>query len=169
MTEKSFSTDSRFKTAYEDLIRSLPFLGRLSCLTSEMVAGSWQEVIMEYVVGAAGVADGATLKITFKFYSDWAFLQTDKPDGPNFLSAELFPRQLLPHETGSQVPALKIRFDQKGHERPYQKAIVLDIIDGYLRPGDRILIRLGDRRSSGDASLLVRGSACSFQRYRWDE
>lgn len=154
MTAKSFSNDSRFKTAYEDLVRSLPFLGRLSCLTSEVVAGSWQEVSMEYLVGAAGVADGATLKITFRFYSDWAFLQTDRPDGPNFLSAELFPRQLLPDETSSHLPDLKIRFDQKGHERPYQKAIVLDIVDGYLRPGDRILIRLGDRRFGGPGTRV---------------
>jgi hypothetical protein len=154
MTEKALSTNSQFKAAYEDLVRSLPFLGHLSCLTSEVIAGSWQEITTEYLVGAAGVADGATLKITFRFYSDWAFLQTNKPDGPDFLSAELFPRQLLPDETASQVPELKIRFDQKGHERPYQKAIILDVIDGYLRPGDRILIRLGDRRFGGPGTRV---------------
>jgi hypothetical protein len=149
MTDKSLLPDPRFKAAYDNLVRSLPFLGRLSCSTSEVVAGSWQEIVMEYVVGAAGVADGATLKITFRFYTDWAFLQTDTPEGANYLSAELFPRQLLPGETESNAPQLKIRFDQKGHERPYQKAIILDIIDGYLRPGDRILIRSGDRRFGG--------------------
>ncbi len=39
-----------------------------------------------------------------------------------------------------------MRFDQKGHERPFQKAIIIDIVDGYLNPGDKIIVRLGDRR-----------------------
>jgi hypothetical protein len=39
-----------------------------------------------------------------------------------------------------------VRFDQKGHERPFQKAVIVDIIDGYMNPGDQIIVRLGDRR-----------------------
>jgi hypothetical protein len=39
-----------------------------------------------------------------------------------------------------------VRFDQKGHERPFQKAVIIDIIDGYMNPGDQIIVRLGDRR-----------------------
>ena len=44
------------------------------------------------------------------------------------------------------MQSLSVRFDQKGHERPFQKAVIIDIIDGYLNPGDQIVIRLGDRR-----------------------
>ncbi|NNK93374.1 MAG: hypothetical protein HKP41_03390, partial [Desulfobacterales bacterium] len=47
------------------------------------------------------------------------------------------------------VQSLKVRFDQKGHERPFQKAIIVDTIDGYLKPGDHIIIRMGDRRFGG--------------------
>ena len=47
------------------------------------------------------------------------------------------------------MEALKVRFDQKGHERPFQKAVIIDIVDGYLNPGDNIIIRLGDRRHGG--------------------
>lgn len=39
-----------------------------------------------------------------------------------------------------------MRFDQKGHERPFQKAVIVDIVDGYMNPGDQIIVRLGDRR-----------------------
>jgi hypothetical protein len=28
----------------------------------------------------------------------------------------------------------------------FQKAIIIDIVDGYLNPGDKIIVRLGDRR-----------------------
>lgn len=44
------------------------------------------------------------------------------------------------------MQGLNVRFDQKGHERPFQKAIIIDIVDGYVNPGDKITVRLGDRR-----------------------
>ena len=56
------------------------------------------------------------------------------------------PRPLLPGQDAATVQALPVRFDQKGHERPFQKAIIVDVVDGYLNPGDKIVIRLGDRR-----------------------
>lgn len=59
------------------------------------------------------------------------------------------PKTLFPGQTPATVQSLGIRFDQKGHERPFQKAVIVDIQDGYLNPGDKILIRLGDRRFGG--------------------
>ncbi|MDR7038959.1 hypothetical protein J2X36_003731 [Methylobacterium sp. BE186] len=47
-----------------------------------------------------------------------------------------------------------MRFDQKGHERPFQKAVIVDIVDGYLNAGDRIVIRLGDRRAGGPGTRV---------------
>ncbi len=66
----------------------LPFLGRLSCSHDELVAGVWEEIILEYVVGESGIADGARLKIAFKFYTDWALLQTSAPTAAHFVSAD---------------------------------------------------------------------------------
>lgn len=28
------------------------------------------------------------------------------------------------------------RFHHKGHERPFQRAVIIDVVDGYLNPGD---------------------------------
>ncbi|KOP22803.1 hypothetical protein AMR41_29545 [Hapalosiphon sp. MRB220] len=134
---------------YLEYISTLPFLGRLHCSTRQVEAGSWQEILLDYEVGASGIADGAWFKVTFKFYSDWALFQTEDPTAANYVSAEYQARPPLPGESQSTVQSLKVRFDQKGHERPYQKAIIVDIVDGYLKPGDRILIRLGDRRGGG--------------------
>ncbi|MBD2495400.1 hypothetical protein [Nostoc sp. FACHB-280] len=134
---------------YLEYINTLPFLGRLHCSTRQVEAGSWQEILLDYEVGASGIADGAWFKVTFKFYSDWALFQTEDPTAANYVSAEYQVRPPLPGESQSTVQSLKVRFDQKGHERPYQKAIIVDIVDGYLKPGDRILIRLGDRRGGG--------------------
>lgn len=51
------------------LVKSLPFLGSLSCNVKSLVAGQWTEMIVEYTVGGSGLADGAWIKGTFKFYS----------------------------------------------------------------------------------------------------
>jgi hypothetical protein len=139
---------------YLEYVNTLPFLGRLHCSTGQIEAGSWQEILLDYEVGASGIADGAWIKVTFKFYSDWGLFQTEDPKAANYLSAEYQARPPLPGESPATVQSLKVRFDQKGHERPYQKAIIVDIVDGYIKPGDHILIRLGDRRAGGPGTRV---------------
>ncbi|KZL81030.1 hypothetical protein CI238_03307 [Colletotrichum incanum] len=126
--------------------KSLPFLGDLKCNTTSLVAGQWTEIITEYTIGASGLADGAWIKGTFKFYSDWALFQTSNPKQDNYVSAEYTPGPLHDGQTPATVQSLAVRFDQKGHERPFQKAIIIDIVDGYMNPGDKITVRIGDRR-----------------------
>ncbi|KAF2162627.1 hypothetical protein M409DRAFT_26869 [Zasmidium cellare ATCC 36951] len=130
-------------------IKSLPFLGSIECDRTSLVAGEWTELLITYTVGGSGLADGGWIKGTFVFYSDWALFQTSSRTKDNYISAEYIPNALLPGQTPATVQSLSIRFDQKGHERPFQKAIIIDIVDGYLNPGDKILIRLGDRRWGG--------------------
>ena len=134
--------------------KSLPFIGRVTCNVTEIEAGSWQEIVLDYEVGASGVADGAWIKATFKFYSDWALFQTSDPTGANFISAEYQAGPLLPGQSPASVQSLAVRFDQKGHERPYQKAVIVDVVDGYLNAGDHIIIRLGDRRRGGPGTRV---------------
>ncbi len=126
--------------------KALPFAGSVRCNVTRIEAGAWSEVVLDYEVGASGIADGAWLKATFKFYSDWALFQTTDPKAANFISAEYQAAPLRPGQSPATVQALHVRFDQKGHERPCQKAVIVDISDGYLNAGDHIIIRLGDRR-----------------------
>jgi hypothetical protein len=53
--------------------KSLPFLGNLHCTVDSLVAGQWTELVVTYTVGGSGLADGAWIKGTFKFYSVWIF------------------------------------------------------------------------------------------------
>jgi hypothetical protein len=129
--------------------KAMEFLGTMTCNVDEVVAGSWQEVVLDYEVGASGIADGSSFKITFKFYSDWALFQTVDPRAANYVSAEYQAGPLVPGQSAATVQSLKVRFDQKGHERPFQKAVIVDTVDGYLKAGDHIIIRLGDRRFGG--------------------
>ncbi len=129
--------------------KEMSFLGKVHCTTDRLVAGEWTEIVFDYEVGASGLADGAWIKATFKFYSDWALFQTTDPSAANYVSAEFQAGPCAEGQDPSTVQSLKVRFDQKGHERPFQKAIIVDTVDGYLKPGDHIIIRLGDRRGGG--------------------
>jgi len=131
-----------------------PFLGKVTCNVNNLEAGSWTEVILDYEVGASGIADGAWLKATFKFYSDWALFQTTDPKAANYVSAEYQAGPLVKGQSPATVQSLNVRFDQKGHERPFQKAIIVDTVDGYINPGDHVIIRIGDRRAGGPGTRV---------------
>lgn len=137
-----------------DKTKAMSFLGRVTCNVGRLVAGSWTEVVLDYELGASGMADGAWFKATFKFYSDWALFQTVDPKGANYVSAEYQAGPLVPGQSPATVQSLKVRFDQKGHERPYQKAVIVDTVDGYLKAGDHIIVRLGDRRFGGPGTRV---------------
>ncbi|KAL0253228.1 hypothetical protein SLS55_010200 [Diplodia seriata] len=126
--------------------KTLPFLGSLEHNVKSLTAGQWTELVVEYTVGASGLADGAWIKGTFKFYSDWALFQTTDPRRDNYVSAEYVAGPLHPGQEAATVQSISVRFDQKGHERPFQKAILIDVVDGFLNPGDKIVVRIGDRR-----------------------
>ncbi len=137
-----------------DKTKSMSFLGKVTCNVDKLVAGSWHEIVLDYEIGASGIADGAWLKVTFKFYSDWALFQTNDPKAANYISAEYQAGPLTPGQSPATVQGLKVRFDQKGHERPFQKAVIVDTVDGFLKPGDHIIIRLGDRRHGGPGTRV---------------
>ncbi len=137
-------------------IDAMEFLGKLSCSHHRLEAGAVEEVLIDYEVGSSGITDSGGVKLCFKFYSDWE-LQCSAPDAANYCSVE--------YTTGSKVGGatdvgtaslrqLRWRYDNKGGERPYQKALIIDLVDGYLRPGDHILVRLGDRRQGGPGTRV---------------
>lgn len=136
------------------LTKDMPFLGKVSCNVDSIVAGSWQEIVIDYELGGSGMADGSWFKATFRFYSDWALFQTTDPAGANYISAEYHAAPTLPGQSPATVQKLSVRFDQKGHERPFQKAVIVDTFDGYLKAGDHIVIRLGDRRFGGPGTRV---------------
>ena len=71
-----------------DQNKARSFVGKVTCNVDRLVAGQWTEIVLDYEIGASGVADGAWFKATFKFYSDWALFQTVDPAGANYVSAE---------------------------------------------------------------------------------
>jgi hypothetical protein len=92
--------------------------------------------------------------------------QTSDPTANNHVSAEYQANALFPGQTPATVQSLAVRFDQKGHERPFQKAIIIDVVDGYLNPGDKIIVRLGDRRHGAKGTRVQTFVEEDF-RMRW--
>ena len=137
-----------------DKTKDMSFLGGVSCNVESIVAGSWQEIVIDYTVGASGMADGSWFKATFRFYSDWALFQTTDPAGANYITAEYHASATVPGQSPATIQKLGVRFDQKGHERPFQKAVIVDTFDGYVKAGDHIIIRLGDRRFGGPGTRV---------------
>jgi hypothetical protein len=149
-------SDLKVREAVTAELNALPFLGSLTCPTSTVIAGSTQELVFTYTVGQSGIADSGWLKLCFRFYSDWD-LQTTDPQSRDFASARLLSRSLIgraSEDSAATAQQLKIRYDVKGGERPFQKALLIHVVDGYLRPGDIVEIRLGDRRFGGPGTRV---------------
>ena len=92
-----------------DRNKARPFVGKVTCNVDRLVAGQWTEIVLDYEIGASGVADGAWFKATFKFYSDWALFQTVDPAGANYVSAEYQAGALVPGQSPAAVQSLKVR------------------------------------------------------------
>ncbi|BAO28326.1 DUF3604 domain-containing protein [Sulfuritalea hydrogenivorans] len=102
----------------------------------EFEAGSFQEFVLTYTAGYFGIDDTGSLKIVHRFASDMGKPQFDDPAGPNFVTVE-----------ASNGAALAVEYDGKRNVRPWDKTLFIRVVKGFLREGDQIIVRLGDRRS----------------------
>lgn len=144
------------REAVNAALDSLDFLGTLTCSHTSLVAGAYEEVLLDYEVGSSGITDSGGLKLCFKFYSDWDF-QTSDPTGGDYCSVEYETGSLIggaSPQGSASLERLRWRYDHKGGERPFQKAVIIDLADGYLRPGDHVYIRLGDKRYGGPGTRV---------------
>lgn len=119
-----------------------------------VIAGSVGTWTLTYTVGSYGLDEGATLKLSQRFASDWEIPQFDRPTEPGY-------------STITTTGAAKLRpyYHAKAHERPWMKCLVIDVYDGSLAPGDTITLTLGDRShgSPGIRAQTFQESAHEFR------
>lgn len=101
-------------------------------------AGSYQEFVVTYTAGKFGIDDTGSIKLVHRFASDMGKPQVTDPTAANYVSAE-----------ASNGAILHMEFDGKRNIRPWDKTIYIKVVRGFLRKGDQIKIRLGDRRGGG--------------------
>jgi hypothetical protein len=110
------------------------------------VAGSHVELVLVYTAGTFGIDDTGMVKISWRTTSDFAKPQFDKPQAANFTTVE-----------ASNGAKLEVWFDRL-NIRPYANTLLIRVGRGYLRAGDTLTIRLGDRRQ-GSPGLRLQTNA----------
>ncbi len=103
--------------------------------TDPCEAAAYASLTLTYTAGYFGIDDTGSLKIVHRFASDMGKMQFTDPAGPNYVTAE-----------ASNGAVLELRYDQKGNIRPWDKALSIRVQRGFLREGEQIVVRLGDRR-----------------------
>lgn len=98
------------------------------------IAGSNAEVILTYTAGTFGVDDTGMLKISWRTTSDMAKPQFSDPGAANFTSVEA--------SNGAKLEY----WIERLNVRPWVNTLLIRVGRGYLRKGDTITVRFGDRR-----------------------
>jgi len=98
-----------------------------------LVAGSYATVTYIYTAGHP-LDDSGYLKIVFRSVGDFGVPQFTDPSAPDYSTL---------HTTGSCRPVP--RWDNKGHTRPWNRALLIQITEGYLDRGERVVVVFGDR------------------------
>lgn len=103
--------------------------------SGDFTAGSFQEFTLTYTAGYFGIDDTGSIKIVHRFASDMGRPQFTDPKAPNYVTVE-----------ASNDAVLHVEYDMKRNIRPWDKTLYIKVVRGFLREGDRIVVRFGDRR-----------------------
>ncbi|MGE0701009.1 MAG: DUF3604 domain-containing protein, partial [Hyphomicrobiaceae bacterium] len=98
-------------------------------------AGSMQSFTLVYTAGAFGIDDTGSIKIGFRFATDFGPAQLDDPQGAGYTTAE-----------ASNGAVLDLKWEFKRNIRPWSRSLYVGVAKHFLSPGDTITIRFGDRR-----------------------
>ena len=111
--------------------------------TGRFEAGSFQEFTVTYTAGYFGIDDSGSIKIVHRFASDMGRPQSSDPQAPNYTTVE-----------ASNGAVLHVDYDTKNNIRPWDKTLYIKVVRGFLREGDRIVVRFGDRREGSPGIRL---------------
>ncbi len=116
------------------------------------VAGSLASFTLTYTAGYFGIDDTGSIKIVHRFASDMGKPQFDDPAAPNYVTVE-----------ASNEAMLDVRYDGKQNIRPWDKTLYIKVVRGFLREGDRIIVRFGDPRAGSPGMRLQTFCEASFE------
>jgi len=98
-------------------------------------AGSMQSFTLVYTAGRFGIDDTGSIKIGFRFATDFGPVQFTDPKGAGYTTIE-----------ASNGATLEARWEFKRNIRPWSRSLYIGVMKHFLAPGDTITIRFGDRR-----------------------
>ncbi len=106
-------------------------------------AGSLQSFTLTYTAGRFGIDDTGSIKIGFRFATDFGPVQFDAPEAQGYTTAE-----------ASNGAVLELKWEFKRNIRPWSRSLYIGIAKHFLKPGDTVTIRFGDRRFGGPGIRL---------------
>jgi hypothetical protein len=130
------------------------------------VAGSLEQLTLVYTAGKFGIDDTGMVKISWRTTSDMAKPQFDKPQAANFTTVE-----------ASNGAKLEVWYDRL-NIRPYVNTLLIRVGRGYLRQGDTLTVRFGDRRqgspgwrlqTNAEKNVELKTSVDAFATYEFCE
>jgi hypothetical protein len=107
-----------------------------------LVAGSHAELTLTYTAGTFGIDDSGMLKVSWRTTSDMAKPQFTEPSAPNYTTVE-----------ASNGARLEYWIDRL-NVRPWVNTLLVRVGRGFLRAGDTLTVRLGDRRQGSPGLRL---------------
>ena len=126
------------------------------------IAGAHAELTLVYTAGTFGIDDTGMVKISWRTTSDMSKPQFEKPKAANFTTVE-----------ASNGARLEVWFDRL-NVRPFANTLLIRVGRGYLRAGDTLTVRLGDRRQGSrgfrlqtnvEANVELKTSVDAFATY----
>ena len=130
------------------------------------IAGAHVELTLVYTAGTFGIDDTGMVKISWRTTSDMSKPQFEKPQAANFTTVE-----------ASNGAKLEVWFDRL-NVRPFANTLLIRVGRGYLRAGDTLTVRLGDRRQGSpgfrlqtnvEANVELKTSVDAFATYEFCE
>lgn len=98
-------------------------------------AGSLQSFALVYTAGAFGIDDTGSIKVGFRFATDFGPVQFSDPKGQGYTTVE-----------ASNGATLEAKWEFKRNIRPWSRSLYIGVVKDFLAPGDTITVRFGDRR-----------------------
>ena len=106
------------------------------------IAGSHAQFTLIYTAGMFGIDDSGMLKVSWRTTSDMAKPQFTEPSAPNYTTVEASNGARLEY----WVDRLNIR--------PWVNTLLIRVGRGFLREGDTLTVRFGDRRQGSPGLRL---------------
>ncbi len=98
----------------------------------DIVAASIGTWTITFTVGKYGIDDGGNILVAWRMVSDWEMPQFDHPKASGYSTVSTSGQAKLMVEVGSK------------YQRPFRKAVLIRVYDGYLQEGDTITLTMGD-------------------------
>ncbi|MCL5025863.1 MAG: DUF3604 domain-containing protein [Chloroflexi bacterium] len=118
------------------------YYGRATISPAEdVIAGSYGTWTLTYTAGFHGIDNMGGIIVAWRHASDWEAPQTLDPSAPNYLTVST-----------SGNGKVRARFDHRGHVRPWRQALIVQVYDGWVAPGETITITYGDTSGGSPGS-----------------